>query len=303
MYFVGDVHGKFDEWAKICEQNSPIIQLGDMGIGFSNCPYPESWTDQALFIRGNHDNPEACRKHPNYLGDFGFYDSLDMFFVSGARSTDQYARVPGYNWWNDEELTRDLCEKAMNLYEVVRPRVVVSHDCPKVMSRVMTFDTTFDSLTSQLLTAMWEVHKPVLWVFSHYHQSATLAVGGTLFKALGELEVFGIPKGQGAKLWVDDERQPPEGWWWAKRADIAIVYLTLGVISEVSLDHDLGEGAGSGYEVASFLEEAAWQGLLPPIKWQVHSMNLPGKQRMIQALKSADRLWASERKELVEALP
>ncbi|WKW85810.1 hypothetical protein SEA_PHINKBODEN_5 [Gordonia Phage PhinkBoden] len=42
------------------------------------------------------------------------------------------------------------------------------------------------------------------------------------------------------KLWVDDERPPPEGWVWAKDSATAISALGTANVSHLSLDHDLG---------------------------------------------------------------
>lgn len=47
------------------------------------------------------------------------------------------------------------------------------------------------------------------------------------------------------KLWVDDLREPPESWTWAKTSAEAINLLVQAgerghVVEEISLDHDLG---------------------------------------------------------------
>ena len=43
------------------------------------------------------------------------------------------------------------------------------------------------------------------------------------------------------KLWVDDLRPPPDdSWWWAKTSKRAIAFLYYPLVTEMSLDHDLG---------------------------------------------------------------
>lgn len=42
------------------------------------------------------------------------------------------------------------------------------------------------------------------------------------------------------KLWHDDCRRPPEGWVWARTNKDAKVWLCTGMVTEISLDHDLG---------------------------------------------------------------
>jgi hypothetical protein len=95
------------------------------------------------------------------------------------------------------------------------------------------------------------------------------------------------------KLWLDDLRPAPDGWTWVTTAPAAIERLGAGGVLEVSLDHDLGEdpAAGSGYDVAMFIEEAAFHGRLGRVAWAIHSANPVGRQRMTRALENAERWW------------
>ena len=120
VHFLGDIHGDFGELTKIADNVSkkygdiPMLQLGDMGIGF--IPYvnkhtgkvcggdPESLPENLFFFAGNHDNREKCKTYPNYLGDFGYNEKLKIFFISGAWSIDMLQRTPGLDWWYNEQL-------------------------------------------------------------------------------------------------------------------------------------------------------------------------------------------------------
>jgi len=95
------------------------------------------------------------------------------------------------------------------------------------------------------------------------------------------------------KLWLDDTRDPPnKEWAWAKTAPIAIGMLEQGTISEVDLDHDLGpKEAGTGMDVAKWIEEHAFTGDGVRLKWNVHSRNTVGAAHMRMALSNADRYW------------
>jgi hypothetical protein len=79
-----------------------------------------------------------------------------------------------------------------------------------------------------------------------------------------------------------------------KTAQEAIELLKSGSVTHISLDHDLGDPAvvGTGYDVAKWLEEAAYLGTIPKLSWNIHSMNPVGEQNMRAALMSADRYWA-----------
>jgi len=59
------------------------------------------------------------------------------------------------------------------------------------------------------------------------------------------------------KVYLDDERETPEGWVRVYWPDEAIKLLSDGVVTEISLDHDLGDDTrGTGYDVVLWIEEA-----------------------------------------------
>lgn len=81
-------------------------------------------------------------------------------------------------------------------------------------------------------------------------------------------------------------------------ASETIALLETGKVTHVSLDHDLdGDGelpseeCGTGYDVARWIEEAAYNNLIPRLSWEVHSMNPSGASKMRAALTNADRFW------------
>lgn len=115
-------------------------------------------------------------------------------------------------------------------------------------------------------------------------------------------------KGTMMKLWLDDERDPTHpviqsefgakgDEVWAKTVSEAINYLKQGLVTSVSLDHDLGPmGEGSGMDVANWIEEQAFHGKLPKLSWAVHSMNYVGARYMEKALINADKFWNATQK-------
>lgn len=94
-------------------------------------------------------------------------------------------------------------------------------------------------------------------------------------------------------VWLDDVRPAPEGWEWVKTEEEAIEILKTGRVEYLSLDHDLGFG-GSGYSVACFIEKSAFRGLLRPFRWDVHSQNPVGRERMVNAMLNADKFWGEK---------
>ena len=85
------------------------------------------------------------------------------------------------------------------------------------------------------------------------------------------------------KLWHDDVRPPPDGWIWARTNAAAKALLEMAVVSECSLDHDLGfhdvlrpDDPGSVTEVASPGERTDETGL-DLVNWMVGTGRVPAK--------------------------
>ncbi len=76
------------------------------------------------------------------------------------------------------------------------------------------------------------------------------------------------------KVYLDDERIAPDGWVQVRWPDEVVKLLLSGNVTELSLDHDLGDDRrGTGYDVVLWLEEAvALRGFKPP-RVKVHSAN------------------------------
>jgi len=95
------------------------------------------------------------------------------------------------------------------------------------------------------------------------------------------------------KVYLDDERQTPVGWVRCYWPDDVIALIKRGGVSEVSLDHDLGDDSrGTGYDVLTWIEEQVYFGLLNPPKINIHSANPTGILRMEMAKKSIERMAA-----------
>lgn len=102
------------------------------------------------------------------------------------------------------------------------------------------------------------------------------------------------------KLWLDDERVMPSTYdIHVKTAHSAMAVISVmgEFIDEVSLDHDLGDlngDCGDGYDVACFIEAGAQRGALSQFKWNVHSANPTGAEKMKVALRRADAYWSGK---------
>lgn len=95
------------------------------------------------------------------------------------------------------------------------------------------------------------------------------------------------------RVYLDDERATPDGWVRAYWPDEVIAFLKGGGVTEVSLDHDLGnDERGTGYDVVLWIEEAvALRGFKPP-KLSVHSANSSARLKMEHGIENIIRLAA-----------
>jgi len=92
------------------------------------------------------------------------------------------------------------------------------------------------------------------------------------------------------KVYLDDERPTPDGWVSTRWPNEVIDLLKTGQVTEISLDHDLGDDErGTGYDVLKWLEEAvATSNFLPP-KIAIHTSNVSARRRMELAVASITR--------------
>ena len=107
------------------------------------------------------------------------------------------------------------------------------------------------------------------------------------------------------KVWLDDERPAPPGWKHCLWPDEVIKLLKTGRVTEISLDHDLGNDArGTGMDVLNWLENAVADPTHPsvgrttslePPKINIHTANPSRHIPMKQVAERIHRLWDDPR--------
>ena len=97
---------------------------------------------------------------------------------------------------------------------------------------------------------------------------------------------------EGIRVWLDDRREMPPGYHLhVQTAPAAIGLLAELNVCHISLDNDLGPGAGEGYDVAKWIEEMAYNGILPRLDVTCHSDNSPAVKNIEAAIRNANRFW------------
>ncbi len=88
------------------------------------------------------------------------------------------------------------------------------------------------------------------------------------------------------KIWLDDQREPPDGkWFWCKDSRAFVSRLSLS-ITDASFDFDLGISA-DGYECAKLLiQYFKVAGIYPPAMF-CHSQNPVGRERIERLIAEA----------------
>lgn len=204
---IGDLHGQWMRHLQLIQNCDYSLQLGDCGFDYKYLIDNHIDPDYHKVFFGNHDDYNKFHQSPHNLGDFGKYElgGVKFFFMRGGFSIDRKYRTIGIDWWAEEELSREKMEEAIELYEQVKPEIVITHECPREIAnlignpnilREFGFDpNTFTTRTSETLQIMFEKHQPKNWTFGHYHKSWTSEVNGTIFRCLNELETYILDDG------------------------------------------------------------------------------------------------------------
>lgn len=175
------------------------VQVGDFGIGFGTKGMPDfvdsmidEYPGQHRFIRGNHDNPHKCRESAHWISDGQFEDGI--MYIGGAWSIDQEWRTAGVSWWPEEELSYVDLDSLVGIYDFLRPKVMITHTAPISIPRDHCGKRIFGegSRTENAFERMFEIHKPEVWIFGHWHLSLDKVVDGTRFICLDELEYIDL---------------------------------------------------------------------------------------------------------------
>lgn len=89
------------------------------------------------------------------------------------------------------------------------------------------------------------------------------------------------------KVYLDDIRIPPKGWEWVGWPKEAIKLLKTGKVTEISLDHDLGDDKkGTGNDVILWIEERVINSSFIPPKITIHTANSSARSKMEAGVKS-----------------
>jgi predicted phosphodiesterase len=205
--FIGDVHGHTDTYLKLIEDVEYSVQLGDMGFDYSKLYDVD--TKRHRFVPGNHENypvlnvwmQEPCSFPVHGLFEMG---DVSIFAFRGAFTVDKYRRVEGVDWFPDEELSQKELHKTITNIVNIKPRIIVSHDCPSVICKKLLKEgigdiakyapTHIPSRSQQAMQSAFDLlpAKPEYWIFGHHHTWFNDTVEGTRFVCVPELSIYKV---------------------------------------------------------------------------------------------------------------
>jgi len=94
------------------------------------------------------------------------------------------------------------------------------------------------------------------------------------------------------KVYLDDERTQPVGWILTTTPKATINLLKTNKVTDLSLDHDLGDDKkiGTGYDVLLWIEKQVYLKKFKSPKIKIHTANNSARIKMELAVKSINRL-------------
>lgn len=195
MKVIGDIHGKFDTYKNILLNSNHSVQIGDFGN-------KETWeliessklqSDNHKIVVGNHDYYNEVRySHGIYVPDYMTVGDYSFFAIPGANSIE----LPNNSIdikHQFRELSYHQLDTAIELYESVKPTIVISHDCPDIIYPfIVTGGLTHINRTAKALSEMFEIYSPELWIFGHHHVSFQMLYKGCQFICLKECQYLTV---------------------------------------------------------------------------------------------------------------
>jgi predicted phosphodiesterase len=216
IFVIGDVHGHWERFADIVESlpdDSHIIQLGDMGLGFVGFTFGRleqtfehilSRDNKILYlIHGNHDDYEAWdykSKNPNIklIKDFTelTIEGLNFYFIGGAVSIDRHLRTENIDYWLNEEIDFTKYIAPKNKIDVLITHSAPFHCYPAGFNDFCRHFFRFDRKLEpemlkerQFLGEILKEINPRLHFYGHFHRSVNEKIGNCTHILLNELEI------------------------------------------------------------------------------------------------------------------
>lgn len=215
ILITGDIHNEFDKLNTLINKKNPdmVICCGDFGY-WPHISVLRPLTDikpknsRVLWCDGNHEDHWSLAKRerdemvPNVVymprgSVFTLPDGRNMLFMGGAESIDKMVRTEGRDWFREETISNADFENVPNPLNT-KIDIVISHTCPEELVDTMIQYNSFKTIepSNTALSHIWDMFKPSLWYFGHWHKYVELDMKGTKFYGLDY-------PGHGERWWIE----------------------------------------------------------------------------------------------------
>lgn len=181
----GDVHGRFGHLNALINKHKNNLDLviccGDFGYwpnhnegihSIKTHGIPILWCD------GNHEDHWTLRdRASDEVAENVFYmprgstykldDGRIILFMGGADSIDKENRSIGIDWFPEETINHGDMQGLPD----TKIDIFVTHTCPKELYHTMVayYEEKYLEPSNHALSELWQMYKPDLWFFGHWH--------------------------------------------------------------------------------------------------------------------------------------
>jgi len=213
ILITGDIHGNFARLNDLLNKKRPDLTIccGDFGYwpkilrgAYDDISYIKTHGSKILWCEGNHEDHWSLRDRktdelvPNIIymprgSTYKLDDGRTIMFMGGAESIDKAYRTLGRDWFPEETIKqKDL----FNLPDV-NIDIFITHTCPNELVDTMKkfYEGKDFEPSNQALSQLWNMYKPKLWFFGHWHHYYDGQLDGTKWYALSY-------PGEGTRWWM-----------------------------------------------------------------------------------------------------
>lgn len=219
MYFMGDNHGDYQIMQNLIDlhdiKDCYFVHVGDGGEGFVHLEkqlrqfaylndFFRARNINYMSIRGNHSDPFYFKQdsrvnmsHFELIEDYTVMEHKGKLvqFIGGAISIDRTHRTEGTSYWKEEVVVLDesKCQKVDVLITHTAPSFCFPQQFNEIVYGWARRDSSLIADLNHerlLMDKIFDICKPSLHLYGHFHSSVTEMINGCTHKLLDINEIW-----------------------------------------------------------------------------------------------------------------